>query len=149
MARTIGILLIVGALIGCLLLALVMFVPTLEGSRTAGAAVLGFALFGIILLAPLGGGIFLLWRGGQEAKTAGKAQQQRQLLNMVTTRGQVAISDLAIEMNLSRDEVQQILYDLVGKRLFSAMLIGMKVCYTLGRPANCANGPNVRSAMGS
>lgn len=119
MARTIGILLIVGALIGCLLLALVMFVPTLEGTYPAGAAVLGFALFGIILMAPLGAGIFLLWRGGQEAKTAGKAQQQRQLLNMVTTRGQVAISDLAIEMNLSRDEVQQILYDLVGKRLFS------------------------------
>ena len=61
----------------------------------------------------------MVWKGGQEAQMAVRAQEQRQLLDMVKTQGQAHISDLAIEMDLSRDEVQKILYDLVGKGLFS------------------------------
>lgn len=119
MGRTLGIILIVGALVGCLILALVMFVPTIEGTRSAGAATLGFGIFAIILMLPLGAGVFMLWKGGQEEAAAGKAQQQRRVLNVVKTQGQVAISDLAIELDVSRDDVQQLLYDLVGKGLFS------------------------------
>ncbi len=117
--RTIGLILIAVAIIGCLLTAAVMFVPTLEGERSAGAATLGFALFGVVLLIPLAAGIFLVWKGGQEAVVAGRAEKQRRLLNMVQTRGQIAISDIAIEMDVSRDDIQKMLYDLVGKRLFS------------------------------
>ena len=119
MGRTIGIILIAGSIVGCLILALIMFVPALEGSRSAGAATLGFGLFAIVLLVPLGAGAFMLWQGRQEAVAAGQAQQQRRLLNTVKTQGQVAISDLAIEMDLTREQVQALLYDLVGKGLFS------------------------------
>jgi hypothetical protein len=38
---------------------------------------------------------------------------------MVKTRGQIAISDLVIELNSSREIVQQNLYQLVGMGLFS------------------------------
>lgn len=119
MGRTLGIILIAGSIVGCLLLALIMFVPMMEGTRSAGAATLGFGIFAVVLLVPLGAGVFMLWKGGQEAKASGRAQKQRQLLNMVKTRGQVAISDLAIEMDVSRDQVQHMLHDLVGKGLFS------------------------------
>lgn len=119
MGRTLGIILIAGAVVGCLLTALVMYVPTIEGTRSAGAATLGFGLISVVLLLPLGAGVFLLWKGGQEEEAAGRAKQQRQVLNVVKTQGQVAISDLAIELDVSRDQVQQLLYDLVGKGLFS------------------------------
>jgi len=96
-----------------------MYVPTLEGSRSFGAATLGFALFGFLSLIPLSAGVFMLWHGGREAARSKEAGKQRQLLNMVQTRGQIAIADMAIEMGVSRDEIQRMLYDLVGKRLFS------------------------------
>lgn len=119
MGKTIGFILVAASLLGCGIVALIMFVPSLEGDRSFGAATLGFGLFGLILLIPLGAGLFFIWKGGQETAASGRAQKQRQLLNMVQTRGQVAISDLAIEMDVSRDQIQQMLYDLVGKQLFA------------------------------
>lgn len=120
MGRTIGIILIVVGLVVCLLISAWVGTQFATDQLNAGAAVLGFSLGLIALVLPLvGAGAFMFWKGSQEAKTQGKANQQRQLLNMVSTRGQIAISDLAIEMDVSRDEVQHLLYDLVGKRLFS------------------------------
>ena len=119
MGKTIGLILVIGSLIGCLLLGLVMFVPVSEGSRSLGAATLGFAIFAVVLLLPLGAGAFMFWKGMQEAAANIEASKQRQILNMVKTRGQIAISDLAIELKSSRDDVQKLLYELVGKGLFS------------------------------
>lgn len=119
MGRTIGLILIAVAVIGCLLVAVVMYVPSLEGTRSFGAATLGFGLFGVLLLIPLGAGVFLIWQGGREAVRTAQADKQRKLLNMVQTRGQIAVSDMAIEMDVSRDDIQNMLYDLVGKGLFS------------------------------
>lgn len=120
MGRTLGIILLAGGVVACLILALVMYVPTMEGSRSAGAATLGFGLGAAVVVLPLVGvGAFMLWRGGQEAKAMAAVQQQRKLLDMVKTRGQMAISDLALELNTGREAVQHIIYDLVGKGLFS------------------------------
>ena len=119
MGRTLGIILIAIGVIGCLILTVLMASYVAEDSLPTSAAVLGFALGAAILVLPLGAGVFMLWKGGQEAKAGAQAQKQRQLLNMVLTRGQVAISDLAIEMDTTRDQVQSMLHDLVGKGLFS------------------------------
>lgn len=119
MGRTLGYILIAGGVVVALIAAGVMFVPVLEGTRSAGAAFLGFALFSIVWLIPLGAGVFMLWKGAQEAEVAGRASQQRKLLNIIKTQGQVAVSDLAIEMNAGREDVQNLLYDLVGRGLFS------------------------------
>jgi hypothetical protein len=119
MGRTIGFILIGLAAIGCLLVTALMGTNYMTGELRPGAAVLGFTLGGAILLLPLGAGAFMIWKGGQQAQTEAEAQKQRQLLNMVKTRGQVAISDLAIEMDVSREKVQNMLHDLVGKGLFS------------------------------
>lgn len=119
MGRTIGIILIAIGVIGCLILTALMGSYVMDESLSRSAAVLGFALGAAVLILPLGAGIFMIWKGGQEAVAGARAEKQRQLLNMVKTRGQVAISDLAIEMDASRDDVQAMLYDLVGKGLFS------------------------------
>ncbi len=119
MGRTIGLILIAVGIIGCILLAVLMSTYVAEESLSRGAAVLGFTLGAVVLLLPLGGGVFMLWKGRQEEQFTQKAEKQRQLLNMVKTQGQVPISDLAIQMDVSRDDVQNMLADLVGKGLFS------------------------------
>ncbi len=120
MGRTLGIILIVGGIIVGIIVVSLMMVYRNEGSLSAGAATLGIALGVAVLSLPqLGFGAFLLWKGGQEAAQSAQANKQRQLLNMVKTRGQIAISDLAIELKSSRDEVQHWLHELVGMGLFS------------------------------
>lgn len=119
MGRTIGIILIAIGVIGCIILTALMGSYVVEGSLPRSAAILGFGLGAVVLIFPLAAGVFMLWKGGQEAAADVRAEKQRQLLNMVKTRGQIAISDLAIEMDASREQVQAMLHDLVGKGLFS------------------------------
>lgn len=89
---------------------------TLRGSGAAFGAVL---LFGFLVLPLVAGGAFFLVRGNAEAKDLARVSEQRRLLDMVKTRGQVAISDLVLETGSSRERVQGDLYDLVGRGLFS------------------------------
>ena len=82
------------------------------------------AIFGVILslfvVIPLVcGGIYFLIKGQAEAKDLARVQKQRRLLDIVKTRGQVAIPDLVLDLNSSRDKVQADLYELVGRGLFS------------------------------
>ncbi len=119
MGRTIGIILVAIGVVGCLILTALMGSYVVDDQLSTSAAILGFALGAAILVIPLGAGAFMLWKGQQEAASGAQAQKQRQLLDMVKTRGQVAISDLAIEMKSSREEVQDMLHQLVGMGLFS------------------------------
>src|SRR5215217_3292419 len=82
------------------------------------------AIFGVILslfvVIPLVCcGIYFLIKGQAEAKDLARVQKQRRLLDIVKTRGQVAIPDLVLDLNSSRDKVQADLYELVGRGLFS------------------------------
>ncbi len=82
------------------------------------------AIFGGILALPViavlvGGGIYLYFKGRQEAAEFAEVQKEKEVLNMVITRGKVNISDVAIEMNVSVDQIKEWVYDLVGKGLFS------------------------------
>lgn len=123
MGRTLGIILIAGGIIVGIIITALMMVYRGEESLTAGAATLGLVLGLLVLVLPqLGIGAFLLWRGGQEAAAAAEANKQRNLLNMVKTRGQVAIADLVIELKSSKDEVNQMIHQLVGMGLFSGYI---------------------------
>ena len=80
MGRTLGLILVGGAVLICLLLALVIYIPAFEGEtpdRSVGAATLGFALFSVVWLIPLAAGVFMLWKGSQEAARAGRASNRR------------------------------------------------------------------------
>ncbi len=120
MGKTLGYILIAGGIIVGIIITALMLVYRGEGRLTPGGLALGITLGFLVLVLPqLGFGAFLLWKGGQDAVVTARAQDQRQLLDMVKTRGQIAISDLVIELDSSRDIVQQNLYQLVGMGLFS------------------------------
>jgi DNA-directed RNA polymerase subunit RPC12/RpoP len=89
-----------------------------SGASTPGK-VLGLVLLMIIVLPMILGGIFLLFRGQAEVRDEAEVKKQRMVLNMVETRGKVRISDIALEINGTRDQVQKYIYDLVGKGLFT------------------------------
>jgi hypothetical protein len=74
---------------------------------------------GVVVLPLIGGGIYFFLRGQAEARELAEVQEQRRLLDIVSTRGQVAIADLVLELNSTRDAVQNDLYELVGRGLFS------------------------------
>ncbi len=120
MGKTLGIILIIGGIVVGAIVVALMLVYRNEGSLTSGAATLGITLGLLVLSLPqLGFGAYLLLRGQQEAVVAETAGKQRQLLGMVKARGQVQISDVAIELRTSRDELQKMLYELVNMGLFS------------------------------
>ncbi len=120
MGRTIGIILIAGGIIVGGIISLLMIVYTREGNLTGGAATLGAVIGFLILVLPqLGFGTFLLIKGQQETAELTQANQQRQLLNIVKTRGQIDIGDLVIEMKSTRSQVKNLLHELVGMGLFS------------------------------
>ena len=118
--RLVGILLLTaGVVIGVAVVAW-LGLGVREGQTRGTGAVLGFILlFGALVLPLVGAGIFFLVRGRAEARELARVGEQRRLLDIVSTRGQIAISDLVLEMKSSRDRVQSDLYDLVGRGLFS------------------------------
>jgi hypothetical protein len=119
MTKTIGFILIgLGALLG-LVGCGALGVSLNGGGLETGGAVMGFILMAIVLTPIIGVGVFLVFRGKQETITDQDARQQRQLLDMVTTRGQLRISDAVIELKSNRDQVQKWVYNLVGLGVFS------------------------------
>ncbi|HEU0165297.1 MAG TPA: hypothetical protein VFQ54_09650 [Thermomicrobiales bacterium] len=118
--RTVGfILIIAGAIIGIGISAWLISSIN-EGNLHASGAILGFILlFGVVVLPMLGGGTFLVIRGNAEAKQMVQINEQRALIDIVKTRGQVQISDLVLELKSTTDRVQQNLHQLVGRGLFS------------------------------
>ena len=90
---------------------------------TSAARILGLGVALLVLVAPLmGGGLYLLFSGAQEAKQTAAASQQRTLLNIVQSRGKVPINDLALEMQLPREEIRGIVHHLVGLGVFSGYI---------------------------
>lgn len=85
-----------------------------EGASRAGH-VLGLVLFSLPFVA-VGLYLFLTSRG--EIKAESQADRQRIILNAVLTRGRVSVADLAIECDLTRQQVRDGVYDLIGKDLF-------------------------------
>ncbi len=91
-----------------------------EQRLTGSGLVFGLiGCYGVLVLPLIGGGIYFLLKGRAEARELSEVAAQRRLLDIVSTRGQVAISDLVLEMQSTREAVQSDLYDLVGRGLFS------------------------------
>jgi DNA-directed RNA polymerase subunit RPC12/RpoP len=116
----IGILLLgAGAVIGVAVTAWLLLGQdegTLRGSGVALGLVL---LLGCLVLPLIAGGVFFLVRGTSEARELVHIRRQRELLDIVQTRGQVAIPDLVLELDSTRDQVEHDLHTLVGRGLFS------------------------------
>lgn len=118
--RLVGILLLgAGAVLGLGIVAWLWSNVDQDETQLSGA-IFGFVLlFGVVVLPLLGGGIYFLIRGRADARELAEVEQQRRLLSVVTTRGEVQIADLVLELNSTRDEVEDDLHALVGRGLFS------------------------------
>jgi ribosomal protein S27AE len=73
----------------------------------------------IVLLPLILVGAFMVLKGQSETQDLAELEQQRKLLNVVQTRGQVSIGDLVLDLGSTRDKVQHSLNELVGRGLFS------------------------------
>lgn len=85
----------------------------------ASAKVLAI-FFGLAVAAPLlGFGIYTYNKGQAESGEEKIIARQRKLLNMVMTQGKVNIAEATLELQTSRDDTKQLIYDLIGKQLFT------------------------------
>ncbi|MCC7446948.1 MAG: hypothetical protein IT324_05990 [Anaerolineae bacterium] len=118
--RLIGIILIVVGIVIGFVAAVWLF--TNEG-LTGPGRILGLGIALLVLVAPLvGGGIYLASMGGKESRQQIDAAQQRKLLNIVQTRGEVKLDDMVLEMQLPRDRIKDMIYSLVGLGVFSGYI---------------------------
>jgi ribosomal protein S27AE len=119
-ARLVGLLLLgFGTVLG-VAIGLWLIFGVLDNKTERTGAIFGFVLlYGCLVLPLIGGGIYFFRRGQAEARDLARVAQQRRLLDLVTTRGQVSIADLVLELNTTRDQVQRDLTELVGRGLFS------------------------------
>ena len=117
--KALGIILLVLGAGGLLVAALWVASSYGAGNLTIPALVLGLSI-AFVLAAPfVGAGAFLWVRGRREADQQSEAQMARRLLGMVQAQGQVKISDVALELDATRDQVKAWVYDLVDKGLFA------------------------------
>ncbi len=117
-----------GKVVGIILIALGSILLVVGGvwlfseDITAGGRVLGL-LLGLLVLAPIiGVGIYLLRQGSVEQTQFATVQQEKKLLNMVLTQGQVTIPEMVAELNEPRDGVEDMIRSVVGKQLFSGAI---------------------------
>lgn len=144
--KTVGVILTVAGAVLAIALGLWLYFGFQEGQLEASGAAFGGALFAGVLILPLiGAGLFLIKKGGDEERDLARVREQRKLLDMVKTRGQVAVSDMVLEMNATTDKIRNDIYDLVGRGLFSGYVDWDKgVLYSVDASAlqgqsNCPN----------
>lgn len=123
--RVVGIILIAFGVVACLV-AGIWAAAEMSGAETSlsvGGAALGLAIVFFVITAPaVGVGAYLFVKGRKEASELAEVEKERQLLNIVLSRGQVSIADLVLELKTDRDQVKAWIYDLVGKGLFSGYI---------------------------
>ncbi len=117
-ARLFGIGLIVVGFGVAVIAGLFLAVQTNDGLESGGL-VLGAGIAFIMVTAIVGAGIFLYVKGGQESEVESVMAQQRQLLDILKARGQVQVSDMALELQVSSDTVKSLVAQLVGLQVFS------------------------------
>ncbi len=120
--RTVGLIFILVAMVIVLAAGLYLFSGLAEHRLTASGFMLGLLLVLILALPLMGAGIFLRVRGRGEEQQFAQAAQEKKLLNIVRTHGKADIADVALEMNLTRDQIKEYIYDLVGKGLFTGYI---------------------------
>jgi len=118
-----------GRLFGIILMVIGMGITALAGlflavrstqpEATTMGTVLGAGLAFVVVAPLIGFGLFLYMKGGQDAQQESVMQKQRQLLDIVKSRGEVGVNDVALEMGVKADNVRDMIHQLVGLQVFS------------------------------
>ena len=124
MTRTIGLLLVIAGVGVCVLGSAYLGLALAQGNLETTSFMLGLILMFVVLVAPLiGGGVFAIVRGRGEQAEDEEAENLRQILDMVKTRGKVTISDIVIELGTTQDEVKEMIYRLVGMGVLDGYVV--------------------------
>ena len=117
-----------GRIVGLAMMAIsvVLFVgwtaAVVASGSTSGGLVLGLFL-ALVVCAPLLGIGFYLWRKGQQEESEfAQVAQEKKILNMVLTQGQVSVQEIIVELQQPRETVEDMIRNLVGKQLFSGAI---------------------------
>ncbi|MEQ8677844.1 MAG: hypothetical protein RLP44_11655 [Aggregatilineales bacterium] len=86
---------------------------------SAGGALLGALIVFVPVALLLGFGIYLYTQGGQEIEEESTMRMQRDLLDILKSRGQVRTEEMAIELGVPMNMVQDLVHQLVGLQVFS------------------------------
>lgn len=119
MGRVSGIIMAVAGVVLCLGVGAFMISGVATERLTIPAAILGILLALPVVLILVGVGVYVAVRGRREEVEFAELEKEKEVLNRVLTQGKVRISDIAIDMNVTREQVEAWVRDLVGKGLFS------------------------------
>jgi hypothetical protein len=117
--RLVGIILVVVGFGVAVIAGLWLALQTANNQISSGGAVVGAGIAFIPVALLAGFGIYMYVQGGKEAVQESEMQKQRQLLDIVKSRGQVSVPDVALEMHVSVDSIQNMVHQLVGLQVFS------------------------------
>jgi hypothetical protein len=120
--KLIGLMLIAGGLLCGAIGGLWAFTQQATEKLDSGGLVFAIGGLAILALPAIFAGIFMFVRGGREDVELRQIAKERKILNMVSTQGQVKIPEVALELNATRDQIKEWIYDLVGKGLFSGYI---------------------------
>jgi hypothetical protein len=121
-SRLLGALLVVVGFVIALMAGIWLAGQLAMADLESGGAVIGAALAFIPVALLVGGGIYLINQGGKETKRTSEMQRQRQVLDIVKSRGQVSVQDVALETGQSVSDVRSIVHALVGLQVFSGFI---------------------------
>ncbi len=117
-----------GRIVGLVIIAIAVLLflgwsaTVLASGATPGGTILGIFV-ALLVCAPLiGVGFYLQRQGSQEESQFAQVEQEKKLLNMVLTQGQVTISEIVVALQKPTDEVEEMIRSLVGKQLFSGAI---------------------------
>jgi DNA-directed RNA polymerase subunit RPC12/RpoP len=97
-------------------------VALMTSETTSGGLVLGMAIALAVLGPVFGIGAYVFRKGTVEQTEFASVQQEKKILNMVLTQGQVTIAELVAELEAPRESVEEMIRNLVGKQLFSGAI---------------------------
>ena len=120
--RTVGAALMAGSAL--LLIGFLAWATTALGAGETSSGGLALAVvLAIIVCAPIFGvGFYVFRRGTVEKAEFAQVTQEKKILNMVLTQGQVTINQLIADIQLPREAIEDMIRDLVGKQLFSGAI---------------------------
>lgn len=88
----------------------------------SAAFILLMVIAGFFALLFAGGGVIVLRQSAEEAIDQEEAERQRKIMDMVAARGEVEISMVAVELQVSTEEIRSTLERLVGLGVFSGYI---------------------------
>jgi hypothetical protein len=85
----------------------------------SSAKTLGMAVCIVPAAIIAGFGVWFLMQGRSETAQFAEVEKEKRVLNIIATQGTVQLSGVALETNMTMDQVKAAIYDLVGKGLFT------------------------------